>query len=180
MPWGGRTRIKVTTSNNHIFVVDLYCPSLFTVGKRIARNHSNENQESCGSKHLHPAALKASKHPKFQNPFFNHLSQTSCVPCKNNPCNQSTTKFSPTFHPRKSPLRLFSSCSLLEIKRHLLQAPAISAAIFQLWEPEVGIPILGVFGGPDIRHLQRCRSQCSKKDSKVARWFFGTSIYRYT
>ena len=79
MPWGGRTRIKVTTSNNHIFVVDLYCPSLFTVGKRIARNHSNENQESCGSKHLHPAALKASKHPKFQNPFFNHLSQTSCV-----------------------------------------------------------------------------------------------------
>ena len=75
----------MTTSTNHIFVVDLYCPSLFTVGKRIARNHSNEIQENCGSKHLHPAALKASKHPKFQNPFFNHLSQTSFVSCKNNP-----------------------------------------------------------------------------------------------
>ena len=63
----------MTTRNNHCFVVDLYCPSLFTVGKRIARNHSNETQESCGSKHLHPAVLKASKHKTLSSITFPRL-----------------------------------------------------------------------------------------------------------
>ena len=128
MSGGGRTRIKVTTRNNHIFVVDLYCPSLFTVGKRIARNHSNEIQESCGSKHLHPAVLKASKHKTLSSITFPRLPlfHAKTILVISQPLN-----FPRHFIP-ENPLRLFSSCSLLEIKRHLLQAPAISAAIFQL------------------------------------------------